>query len=81
MLLGDVPSPVVLYNDEHGGNGQIASTDEATQARPERGEDEGEQVSYIDRKSLLERPPLQPVPGEEGHYVSPHSSIRHLFDD
>lgn len=70
MLVGDVPSPISLFA------GQSASDRAA--ARPagdgpvpdSRGE---EHVTYVTRESLLDRPPLEPVPDEPGHFVSSHA--------
>ena len=73
MLLGDVPSPISLFKDEHAaGNGhgitaQPSSEEQAElDAAKERGESEG--VSFITRSSLLHRPTLREV--EPGHWVS-----------
>ncbi|MFW5683063.1 MAG: ABC transporter ATP-binding protein [Phycisphaeraceae bacterium] len=73
MLLGDVPSPIYLFKDEHAaGNGhgitaQPSAEEQAEfDAAKERGEAEG--LSFITRSSLLHRPPLREV--EPGHWVS-----------
>ena len=79
MLLGDVPSPIVLFADE------AQARDEAegehtggVMTGDERAEMEAERevgVEYITRASLLNRPPLEPVSGEPGHWVAPHSEL------
>ena len=75
MLLGDVPSPISLFEDERAaGNGHdrclcarpSAEEQAELDAAKERGEAEG--VSFITRSSLLHRPPLREV--EPGHWVS-----------
>ena len=69
MLTGEVPSPMSYFADE--AHGQALSADAGdTTARTEADlAGEGE-ITYVTRESLLDRPPLQPVPGEPGHWVS-----------
>jgi len=62
MLQGDVPSPMVLFKDEH--KTLPEDSMDASVLKPQ-----GE-VTFVDRAALLDRPPLQEVPGEPGHYVS-----------
>jgi len=64
MLEGDVPSPIHLFKD----NGKPAA--HAEQSGPDEHTEDG--VTFITRQSLLDRPPLQEVPGEPGHFVSTH---------
>ena len=64
MLEGDVPSPIHFYKDERRPRPAAASTG------PDEHTDHG--ITYITRQSLLDRPPLQEVPGEPGHFVSTH---------
>ena len=73
MLLGDVPSPISLFKDEHAaGNGRGITAQPSAEeqgeldAANERGESEG--VAFITRSSLLHRPALREV--EPGHWVS-----------
>ena len=77
MLLGDVPSPISLFEDERrlgstNGEAIAASNQPSSEERAEldaaqqRGEAEG--VTFITRSSLLHRPPLIEV--EPGHWVS-----------
>ena len=69
MLLGDVPSPISYFKDElEGRSHSIITPEEKAELEAER--EEG--VEYITRSSLLDRPPLQEVPGEPGHFVSTH---------
>jgi ABC-type oligopeptide transport system ATPase subunit len=63
MLTGDVPSPIFYF-------GQDTPPTPAASAGP-TGESA---VTEIDRVTLLDRPPLIPVPGEEGHFVSAHAN-------
>ena len=65
MLEGDVPSPIHFFKAPAPG-----SSAGDPQAGPSEHTDHG--VTYITRKSLLDRPPLQEVPGEPGHFVSTH---------
>ncbi|MEP0761213.1 MAG: ABC transporter ATP-binding protein, partial [Chloroflexota bacterium] len=60
MLEGDVPSPISLLR------GPARKTRRLTGPAVRR----HGQVLYIDRDSLLHRPPLEPVPDEPGHWVS-----------
>ena len=62
MLEGDVPSPIHFYKDDHKAASKPAGPSEHTDAG----------ITYITRQSLLDRPPLQEVPGEPGHFVSTH---------
>lgn len=64
MLEGDVPSPIHLFKD--GGRPSVHSE----QSGPDEHTEDG--VTFITRQSLLDRPPLQEVPGEPGHFVSTH---------
>ncbi len=64
MLEGDVPSPIHFYKDAPG------SSAKASQDGPDEHTDHG--ITFITRQSLLDRPPLQEVPGEPGHFVSTH---------
>jgi len=79
MLLGDVPSPIVMFADEAEARGEaegdhtggVMTGDE----RAERDAEREEGVEYIARSSLLDRPPLEPVPDEPGHWVSPNAEM------
>lgn len=62
MLAGDVPSPICLYKEPP----PKTQAAESTQI-----EADGDTM-VIQRASLLDRPPLLPVPGQEGHFVSCH---------
>jgi len=70
MLLGDVPSPIVMFADEAAAaaegehTGGIMTKDEKAELEAEH--EEG--VEFISRSSLLDRPPLVEV--EPGHFVS-----------
>ena len=66
MLLGDVPSPIEMFGQPR--DGQAMSEEERAELAAERKPG----VEYIPRHSLLDRPPLVPVPGDAGHYVAPH---------
>ncbi|MEM6393950.1 MAG: oligopeptide/dipeptide ABC transporter ATP-binding protein [Planctomycetota bacterium] len=67
MLLGDVPSPIVLHADEKaGGSAKAQQRVAMEQAELEAEQEEG--VEYIRRSSLLDRPPLVEVGA--GHWVS-----------
>ncbi len=66
MLLGDVPSPIHFY-DEDDRPAEALSADERAELDAERKEG----FEYVTRESLLDRPPLEAVPGEPGHFVSP----------
>ena len=76
MLLGDVPSPIVMFADEANAHAEAGGEHTGgVMTGDERAEMEAEReagVEYITRSSLLNRPPLQEVPGEPGHWVSPH---------
>ncbi|MEM6458627.1 MAG: oligopeptide/dipeptide ABC transporter ATP-binding protein [Planctomycetota bacterium] len=64
MLLGDVPSPIRLFADEHGGPDEMTPEEKAeldAQRRPG--------VEYVTRHELLHRPDLVEV--APGHWVSP----------
>ena len=65
-LVGDVPSPIELFKG-HEKAADLKSGDERSAAPPKEA---GDGVTYVTRDSLLDRPPLQPVPGEPGHFVS-----------
>ena len=64
MLLGDVPSPIAYLKDD----GKLAADVSEEDAERDALREEG--VEYVRRRDLLDRPPLQPVDGEPGHYVS-----------
>lgn len=70
MLVGDVPSPIKLFNDA--GNGFSEGISESDQSDIKRLREEGYDV--VTREQLLDRPALVPVAGEPGHFVSPASS-------
>jgi len=64
MLTGDVPSPITFLpgKEPAGAAGEAADTTVA----------QGEQHDLaISRSSLLDRPPLEEVSGDPGHFVSP----------
>ncbi len=69
MLLGDVPSPIHMFSDDGAPAGM--SSDERAELDAER--EEG--FEYVTRESLLDRPPLEEVPGEPGHFVSPSREL------
>jgi ABC-type oligopeptide transport system ATPase subunit len=79
MLLGDVPSPIVMFADEAEARaeaegehtGGVMTGDERAEMDAERADG----VEYVARSSLLNRPPLEQVPGEPGHWVSPHTEM------
>jgi oligopeptide transport system ATP-binding protein len=62
MLAGDVPSPISLYKEAPAKTESIESM---------QMEADGDDM-VITRQSLLDRPPLKAVPGQEGHFVSCH---------
>jgi ABC-type oligopeptide transport system ATPase subunit len=68
MLEGDVPSPIHFFKAPAPGSPGTHAP--ATQDAPAEHTDHG--ITYITRQSLLDRPPLQEVPGEPGHFVSTH---------
>ena len=70
MLLGDVPSPIRLFDDAS--DHAAAMTAEETAELDAQREDG---VEYITRHSLLDRPDLVAVPGGQGHYVSPGPGV------
>ena len=72
MLLGDVPSPIRMFKESKrpGKSDSPASDTDDQLVEPAR----GGAVTQITRASLLDRPPLEAVPGEPGHWVSPHRS-------
>jgi ABC-type oligopeptide transport system ATPase subunit len=65
MLTGEVPSPISYFADEAAG--KTLSDTGAIETEELAGEGD---ITYVSRESLLDRPPLQPVPGEPGHWVS-----------
>ena len=65
-LVGDVPSPIELFKGKNVGP-DLKSGDERAKLPPQAGRDG---IEYVTRQSLLDRPPLQQVPGEPGHWVS-----------
>ncbi|MEQ9459786.1 MAG: ATP-binding cassette domain-containing protein [Phycisphaeraceae bacterium] len=67
MLEGDVPSPIVMLGDD----------ESRTKNRGTAGERTEGGVTFLSRDSLLDRPPLQEVPGEPGHYVSMEQDLAH----
>jgi ABC-type oligopeptide transport system ATPase subunit len=64
MLTGEVPSPISYFADE--AHGEELST-QGIETEELAGEGD---ITYVSRESLLDRPPMQPVPGEPGHWVS-----------
>ncbi|WP_428388731.1 ABC transporter ATP-binding protein [Mucisphaera sp.] len=64
MLEGDVPSPIVMLGD-----------DEQRSLSPDEAERTEDGVTFLSRDALLDRPPLQQVPGEPGHYVSTRQEL------
>ncbi|MEM1099398.1 MAG: oligopeptide/dipeptide ABC transporter ATP-binding protein [Planctomycetota bacterium] len=71
MLLGDVPSPI-QYFDQSATPTEM-SADERAELEAEA--DAAEDVSFVSRASLLDRPAMVEVPGQPGHFVSPHPEI------
>ena len=67
MLEGDVPSPIHFYKDDDKPAHAAQPSDGDT---PKEHTEHG--VTYVTRQSLLDRPALQQVPGEPGHFVSTH---------
>jgi len=65
MLTGEVPSPISYFAEAEAG--QALSSAEAMETEAIAGEGD---ITYVSRESLLDRPPLKPVPGEPGHWVS-----------
>jgi oligopeptide transport system ATP-binding protein len=65
-LVGEVPSPIEFLPGYAKSNGQTGDERAAVPTAPEVGEG----ITYVTRKSLLDRPPLQAVAGEPGHFVS-----------
>jgi oligopeptide/dipeptide ABC transporter ATP-binding protein len=65
MLEGDVPSPIVMLGDDESRTLNRNTAAERTQ----------DGVTFLSRDALLDRPPLQPVPGEPGHYVSANKDL------
>ncbi len=71
MLLGDVPSPIVMFHHEQEAAKGMAEHSGGIMTMDEKAELEAERepgIEYITRSSLLERPPLVEV--EAGHFVS-----------
>ncbi|MEM7682602.1 MAG: oligopeptide/dipeptide ABC transporter ATP-binding protein [Planctomycetota bacterium] len=74
LLLGDVPSPIVLDKDEReGGAARAQKRLDAEKAELEAERQPG--VRYLGRSSLLDRPDLVEVPGDPGHWVSPGPGV------
>ncbi|MEM1444940.1 MAG: oligopeptide/dipeptide ABC transporter ATP-binding protein [Planctomycetota bacterium] len=71
MLLGDVPSPIHYF--EQADAPAEMSADERAELEAEA--DTEQDVSFVSRSSLLDRPAMVEVPGEAGHFVSPHPQI------
>ncbi len=63
ILSGEIPSPIYMLADEGKPRKYMSKAEGITQKG---------HVQYIDRKVLLDRPPLIEVPGEPGHWVSAH---------
>ncbi|MEM1209351.1 MAG: oligopeptide/dipeptide ABC transporter ATP-binding protein [Planctomycetota bacterium] len=73
VLLGDVPSPIHYFKDADShasGNGMTPEEQAEITA-----EGDGDNRKAIPRSQLLDRPDLVPVPGDEGHYVSPGPGV------
>ncbi len=70
-LLGDVPSPIHYFSESDAPVTPRLSADEEAQLKAER--EEG--FEYVSRSQLLHRPPMVPVPGDEGHFVSPSPGV------
>lgn len=73
MLMGDVPSPIHMFHDDGRGDparDELDPADDRLSKIVQLG-DKQEQVTAISRADLLHRPPLEPVPCEPGHFVSP----------
>ena len=75
MLLGDVPSPIFFFDETSREDAEM-SADERAELEAEA--DASEDLSFVSRSSLLARPAMVAVPGEPGHFVSPHPRIRGL---
>ncbi|MEM6756300.1 MAG: oligopeptide/dipeptide ABC transporter ATP-binding protein [Planctomycetota bacterium] len=77
VLLGDVPSPIHYFKD-----GDVAASSNGMTAE-EQAEIAAEGIDdtaadgreAIPRSQLLDRPDLVPVPGDEGHFVSPGPGV------
>ncbi len=71
MLLGDVPSPISLFKDEPSGRKTaVALESDAAIAEKEAIVTSDEEITYVTRTSLLDRPSLVEVPDRPGHFVS-----------
>jgi ABC-type oligopeptide transport system ATPase subunit len=73
MLTGEVPSPISYLGDESHAL-SAAEAGDTTEA-PDALAGEGE-ITYVTRESLLDRPPLQQVPGEPDHWVSTRRQLQ-----
>jgi len=72
VLLGDVPSPI-HYHADGGEPAAARMTDEERAELETEGAGVGREA--IPRSQLLDRPPLVPVPGDDGHFVSPGPGV------
>ncbi|QDU32625.1 Oligopeptide transport ATP-binding protein OppF [Poriferisphaera corsica] len=71
MLLGDVPSPISLFEDEKKLAADIAAgniEEMSEEEKAERAAEASDDIEIVTRKRLLDRPPLVEV--ENGHWVS-----------
>ena len=69
MLTGNVPSPIFLFKDE--GKELSGPTGDET-AEMKIAEMAGDEVEFVTRARLLDRPPMQELPDDPGHWVSCH---------
>jgi oligopeptide transport system ATP-binding protein len=70
-LLGDVPSPIHYFANGDRPTAVTLSTEEKAELAAER--EEG--FEYVSRSQLLNRPKMVPVPGDDGHFVSPSPGV------
>ncbi|MEM6334039.1 MAG: oligopeptide/dipeptide ABC transporter ATP-binding protein [Planctomycetota bacterium] len=73
VLLGDVPSPIHYFKDDGGAPAEMTEAERAEIAA--EGLDGGDGREAIPRSQLLDRPDLVPVPGDDGHFVSPGPGV------
>ncbi|MEM6750211.1 MAG: oligopeptide/dipeptide ABC transporter ATP-binding protein [Planctomycetota bacterium] len=74
LLLGDVPSPIVLDKEEHAG-GAVRAQKRIAAEQAELDAERQPGVRYVGRSSLLDRPDLVEVPDDPGHWVSPGPGV------
>jgi oligopeptide transport system ATP-binding protein len=78
VLLGDVPSPIHYHADGDDPADIARGMTDAERAEIQAegfNADAADRREAIPRSQLLHRPPLVPVPGDDGHFVSPGPGV------